>query len=716
MKKTIIFTTFLALATVVNAATFYLNHAGYDANGAKSIVIKSNGLTDGASFELVAYSDQGSSTVYTGHLNAGVNPDNWIQGDSLFYVADFSSWTTPGTYFIRFDEETTLGTMTAISNFFEIDENLMADSTFLKVLNYFYNDRATNYAKTAYIYGGDYQSVDVHGGWYDASGDASKYLSHLSYANYLNPQQIPLTVWALAFTAEKNPKYLESIGKQESTKAEAVYGADFLVRMLSDEGFFYMTVFDNWGGGSFYLCEFTGSDGIKSSNYQTAYRQGGGMAIAALARASALGIDGEFTSANYLEAAKKGFEHLESKQVLGGSCEYCNDKKENIIDDYTALLAALELYNATKISSYMDVARKRAEHLAGRLSDEGYFWSDEEKTRPFWHASDAGLPLVALVRYLELEKDASKASAIKTAAKRHLEWMLKITADDGKNPFGYARQAYKTEFTANSKTEAHIKEGYFIPHDNESGYWWQGEDARIASLAAASVYASRILKYSDSTSAYKYAANQLDWVLGKNPYNMSFMKGVGKNNPANYNGTRLSLTLTGGIANGITGYNTDGSGIAWNDSRIYVNSWDSWRWVEQWIPHTTWFLMALSTRYDEVKTQAAPEPSSSSSSQGGDEPSSSSSSDEPSSSSSGGDAIVVAGAIPQLHISTANRTLIIDGDVSLQGRTFHIVNMMGQVVHNGTLTAGSNSVQLSNLSGVMFVQIPGFASQKILVK
>jgi len=25
--------------------------------------------------------------------------------------------------------------------------------------------------------------VDVHGGWYDASGDRSKYLSHLSYAN-----------------------------------------------------------------------------------------------------------------------------------------------------------------------------------------------------------------------------------------------------------------------------------------------------------------------------------------------------------------------------------------------------------------------------------------------------------------------------------------------------------------------------------------------------
>lgn len=704
MNKPLIFISALTLATFANAATFYLNHAGYDANGAKSIVIKSNGLTDGASFELVAYSDQGSSTVYTGHLNAGVNPDNWIQGDSLFYVADFSSWTTPGTYFIRFDEETTLSTMpmTAISDFFTIGENLMADSTFEKVLEYFYKDRATKYGQEAYIFVNDFQTgprVDVHGGWYDASGDASKYLSHLSYANYLNPQQIPLTVWALAFTAEKNPKYLESIGKLASTKDEAVYGADFLLRMLSEDGYFYMTVFDNWGIGSFYLCEFTGSDGDKSSNYETAYRQGGGMAIAALARASTLGIKGDSstTPADYLDGAKRAFEHLESKQTLGGDCAYCNDGKENIIDDYTALLAALELYNATKISSYMDVARKRAAHLAGRLSDEGYFWSDNDKKRPFWHASDAGLPLVALVRYLELEKDASKASAIKTVAKKHLEWMLKITADNGKNPFGYARQTYKTQGS--------IKNGYFIPHDNESGYWWQGENARIASLAAAAVYAARILNYTDSTTAYKYAANQLDWVLGKNPYNISFMKGVGSNNPGNYSGQRLSQTLVGGIVNGVTGLNTDGSGIVWNDpyKAGFSEGWQNWRWIEQWIPHTTWFLMALSTRYDEVKAQAVPEPSSSSSG-------------EPGSSSSGGDAIVVAGAIPQLHISTANRVLTINGDVSLQGKSFHIVNMMGQVVHNGTLTAGSNFIQLNNLTGSFLVKVPGFSVKRIVLR
>ena len=695
MKITHAFLFSLGVAGFAGAtSTVYFNHAGFDAKGPKTLVIKSNALSGETNFTVGI--PMGNNKVLTGTLSAGTNPDNWLSDGSLYYTADISSITTPGTYYIQFEEN---GGMGVISDFFTIGENLMADSTFEKVLNYFYNDRAGDYGKNAYIFVNDYQTgprVDVHGGWHDASGDASKYLSHLSYANYLNPQQIPLTVWALAFAAEKNPKYLESIGKLESTKAESVYGADFLVRMQAEEGFFYMTAFNNWDGGNpLYLCEFKTGDGIKYNTYQTAYRQGGGMAIAGLARASTLGIDSAYTSAEYLDAAKKGFEHLESKQALGGACEYCNDGKENIIDDYTALLAALELYNATKISSYMDVARKRAEHLAGRLSNDGYFWSDNEKKRPFWHASDAGLPLVALVRYLELEKDASKASAIKVAAKKHLDWMLAVTYDNGKNPFGYARQTYMAQGA--------IKNGFFIPHDNESNYWWQGEDARLASLATAAVYAARILNYTDSTTAYKYAANQLDWILGKNPYNISFMYGIGKYDKDGYGGTRFTKNLIGGIANGITGYGRDGSGIAWNDPNIYENSWDAWRWKEHWLPHTTWFLMALSTRYDEVKAQAVPEPSSSSSG-------------EPGSSSSGGDAIVVAGAIPQLHISTANRILTINGDVSLQGKSFHIVNMMGQVVHNGTLTAGSNFIQLNNLSGVMFVQIPGYASQKILVK
>ncbi len=87
---------------------------------------------------------------------------------------------------------------------------------------------------------------DLHGGWYDASGDTSKYLSHLSYANYMNPQQIPLVVWGILEGLDSLEKrrvpehgYLE-----KRIVEEALFGGDFLMRMQDPEGYFYITLFD----------------------------------------------------------------------------------------------------------------------------------------------------------------------------------------------------------------------------------------------------------------------------------------------------------------------------------------------------------------------------------------------------------------------------------------------------------------------------------------
>ena len=52
------------------------------------------------------------------------------------------------------------------------------------------------------------------------------------------------------------------------------------------------------------------------------------------------------------------------------------------------------------------------------------------------------------------------------------------------NPFGYARQYVKDP---GGKRAA-----FFMPHRNETGYWWQGENARLASLAAAALLGSRL--------------------------------------------------------------------------------------------------------------------------------------------------------------------------------------------------------------------------------
>lgn len=709
-------TPFFSAAVLLSAGAasaetnFFYNQVGYDVGQPISVIVKSDNLSDGAEFSVMS----GGSAVKTGKLSAGTNPDNWLS-NGKFYVADLSGLTA-GKYTLQVSENG----QPQKSGEFTVGENALASNTLATVLNYFYDDRADDptvegWDKSMGVYNSS-KKVDVHGGWYDASGDVSKYLSHLSYANYLNPQQIPLTVWSLAFASERIPKLLSSTATKAKTADEAAYGADFLVRMLAEEGFFYMTVFDNWGSplGKREICAFSGSDGIKSADYQTAFREGGGMAIAGLASAARLKLKGDFTSEQYLAAAEKAYKHLSEKQSIGGNCTYCDDHKENIIDDYTALLAATELYAATKDSVYLMDARKRAIHLEGRLSEDGYFWSDDAKTRPFWHASDAGLPLIALIRYAEIENTIKNFEfddfedevvwacptcmgcgcsnrllvAAQQAIEKHAKWLVSIT-NKVENPFGYARQTYKTQDK--------VKDGFFIPHDNESNYWWQGEDARIASLAAASMFAARALNESVADSVLKYATDQLDWILGKNPYATCMMYGKGTKNPKKYDGqSEYDATLEGGIANGITGKNQDGSGIAWTDDGVAAvgfdsmkESWQVWRWDEQWLPHSTWYLMAIVERYDEVSKKVEPPRS----------------------------ALPKSVAAAKFGMSLVGNTLSLNLPRSVVGKSIKILDVQGKVQMQKTVQSMNESLNVSTLkSGLYLVQVQGFSAKKFVVK
>jgi glycogen debranching enzyme len=143
------------------------------------------------------------------------------------------------------------------------------------------------------------------------------------------------------------------------------------------------------------------------------------MAIAALARISQWHQDGAFTSRQYLAGAERAFAHLQVNNL-----KYDDDGKENIIDDYCALMAATELWLATGKPVYRDAARLRAAHLEGRMSPAGYFISNDAD-RPFWHAADAGLPVVALARYLDAEKDDAARTAALTTIRQALDYYLR---------------------------------------------------------------------------------------------------------------------------------------------------------------------------------------------------------------------------------------------------------------------------------------------------
>ncbi len=90
--------------------------------------------------------------------------------------------------------------------------------------------------------------------------------------------------------------------------AEALYGADYILRSLSDEGYFYMTVFSYFNKDP-KARRVVGllADSKTTSDYQSAFREGGGMGIASLARISQWKRNGDYTSAQYLAGAERAF-------------------------------------------------------------------------------------------------------------------------------------------------------------------------------------------------------------------------------------------------------------------------------------------------------------------------------------------------------------------------------------------------------------------------
>ncbi|BCG18723.1 glycoside hydrolase family 9 protein [Vibrio alginolyticus] len=566
------------------------NHIGYERLGPKKAIIQTEQphLSSYTAQLICATSEQ---TVATFAVEEQGKVANWHQG--YFYLIDFSSFTTSGDYFLQVEDTR--------SSSFIVGEHILLDQTLSDVIHYFKSQRCggifDQQDRQLPVLNSN-KKVDVHGGWYDASGDVSKYLSHLSYANYLNPQQTPMVVWNIL----KGVSLLEGsedIAAFTRTRLieEALFGADFLVRMQNEKGFFYMTVFDKWSKDTAQreICAYETQLGHKFDDYQAGFRQGGGVAIAALAAASRLSVHGEYDQQKYRNAAENGYWHLKEHNT-----QYLNDGEENIIDEYCALLACVELFKATKETRYLEESRLWAQRLVARqMSDEQiqHFWSaNQDGSRPYFHAAEAGLPVIALCEYLSIEDDSARAESVKRIVNLACEFEITIS-NKVINPFGYPRQYVKG--VNESKREA-----FFVAHNNESGYWWQGENARLGSLATMAYLAQpHIASQEVQQQLSVFAQDALNWIVGLNPYDMCMLDGHGRNNP-DYLPQYGFFNAKGGVCNGITGGFEDEEDIAFNPPAQKEDVLQNWRWGEQWIPHGAWYLLAIMSQAQHVSQLA----------------------------------------------------------------------------------------------------------------
>ncbi|MBS1660387.1 MAG: glycoside hydrolase family 9 protein, partial [Bacteroidetes bacterium] len=555
MLKRVLIVLLLPLFANAQSVRILTNQVGYETTRAKRAVIESETKITPTTFQLV--NDSTGKVVFTGKPVYTGPVDHWKHW--LFWTIDFSSYSTPGVYYLR------VGTIT--SHPFAINKNILEKTTLSDIIYYFKGQRSAGLIDqadahlllpaTAAIPGAPpHDTVDLHGGWYDATGDYGKHLSHLSFSSYFNPQQIPLVEYSLLKTNELLAARTGTDFRQFMRRItdEAIYGADYLYRTHVKNTSFYRSVgapgpaklpkdrvispeqqsyrIKQSKDASF------GGDRIDNDwrSYQSSYRSGAGMSIAALAMAYTAGINGQYSSADYLRAAEEAFTFLEKENPA-----LTNDGKENILDDYCALAAATELLKATRKPLYQQAAERRANNLLNRLTKT--YWRADDADRPFFHPSDAGLPVVALTYYYPYASATTKQN-IKSSIRRSLQYELKITHEVS-NPFGYSRQLVQD--TLGKRHDA-----FFFPHGSEASPWWQGEDARLGSMAAAARLAAPLFvndrPFADSLQTF--ALDQLNWILGCNPFDASMLQGTGLHNPAyGFFGTFEYTNAPGGIVN-----------------------------------------------------------------------------------------------------------------------------------------------------------------------
>jgi hypothetical protein len=579
-----------------------VDHVGYETRSSKQALVLGTEQDHPQKFSLVDAVT--GNAVMTGDLTHRGQVDAW--GTRVFWIADFSSWQKVGHYAIQ--SQSADGKVSSCA--FDIEDNLLERSTLSNVVFYFKGQRSSGLIDQVDHHlplpPGQSGYVDVHGGWYDATGDYGIHLSHQNPTSYFNPQQVPLVVWSLlksylVLETRHDDNFSEYLRRMLD---EGLFGADFLVRIKRPDGSFFESITapgkdklpqdraignPNWRtqikkDASDSTEHLQRADGPHA--YEASFRAGGGMAIAALALASTMPIDGELPRSTYLRAAEEAFQFLNVHNH-----ELLNDGKENILDDYCALMAATELYRATKKEVYRASADQRATNLMARLTTTDAFhdyWRAADGSRPYFHPSDAGLPVVSLLEYAQIAAPGAQKQ-VRDVVKCSLRFELAVTAEVN-NPFGYARQLVRMG-------DGTIRSAFFFPHDTEAAPWWQGENARLASLAAAARMAAPLF---DTDAAFqsqleKYAWDQLHWILGRNPFDTSMLMGSGHGNaPYMFFRSYKYTSAPGSIINGITAAIDNEDGIAFNEGYAVTGKDEDWRWTEQWLPHAAWYLYAIS--------------------------------------------------------------------------------------------------------------------------
>jgi len=444
-----------------------------------------------------------------------------------FQVLDFSTLDIPGKYFIQAGDVHTQS--------FEIGQNIWRD-TIEKVVNFFYMERCGYPVLGVHdICHADFMGRHndllkvINGGWHDA-GDLSQ--------NAANTADAAVGMMKLALSYEKKDPQLA-----ELLLDEARWGMDYVLKTrFTDGARMGFVALDFWSDGIIGNLDDIINDAQRNAEFNY---------VGAWSEAIAARVYKEQDSAfsyRCLNAAIEDFTWAQEDVET-----FVSNRTHHISLMGIAVLAALELFEVTHDSAYLDIAVKHADSILlcqqttypdWDIPIRGFFYTNPLKNTilHFPHLSQDQRHICALNQLYSMASDHPLATQWHQAIELYAEYIhavSKFSQPYGMLPAGiYSLKPdeidrYKEPTFGCSLEEAQeqIKNGVRLSDDYylrlfPVWHTFRGNSGILLSMTRAVLETAKTL---NDRQLLEIARRQVEWHVGRNPHNQSLMWGEGYN-------------------------------------------------------------------------------------------------------------------------------------------------------------------------------------------
>ena len=272
--------------------------------------------------------------------------------------------------------------------------------------------------------------------------------------------------------------------------------------------------------------------------------------------------------------------------------EWCSKENKRINSGSigSSIQASIELYKTTRQKIYRNFAVGKAAELKKLQVEKqesgvgGFFLTSSTNPEPYKQISEGCLNFISLCDLISAfpkHKDVKIwKGMVSNYANNYLTFMSQ------KNSFGIVPYGlFSKQDPGGNRKIGNYWYRYFM-HPELS--WWVGINANLASAGVGLMKAANVL---NDLQLKAVAQKQLDWIIGRNPFNSSTIISVGYNQPIQMVGSEFkpyTPLIPGAVMNGLGGD---------KDDQPYLITRNNYQQSEYWTPmvaYTLWLMAEIS--------------------------------------------------------------------------------------------------------------------------